>query len=283
MKILVILILIAIGVFLFRRTQRLAKEEQEASQPKSAPITPVVPREEVPSSPAAEPEQMEPVDLAVVTPVVETVIEVEAELMPRDPEYVQSAINISVDIDTDIIEVDIPATHNEQAVIILGSTDVDEQTEAAGVDVLKAEIQTAAPVATGAQAPGDWANVTLMRAFKEYQAATSVNERYSALQNMVGECYKQRKSADYRNYGAQLVQEYIALFQAVTAEQGKTAELKSTGFLHLATLLNDTQAFDAAIALCRKALEFGLSDGTVTGFEGRIARIEKAQTKAATT
>ena len=100
---------------------------------------------------------------------------------------------------------------------------------------------------------------------------------------MVGECYKQRKSADYLNYGAQLAQEYIALFQAVTAEQGKTAELKSAGFLHLATLLNDTQAFDAAIVLCRKALEFGLSDGTVTGFEGRISRIEKAQTKAAMT
>ena len=282
MKILIVFVLIAIGVFLFRRTQRLAKKEQEALKPKSAPITPVVPREEAPISSTAEPEQVESVELAVGTPVVEAVIEVEAELMPRDPKQTVNTTHISVDIDTDIIEVDIPAAHNEEAVIILGSTFVDDPSEVAGVDVLKAEVQATVPV-IGAQSPGDWANVTLKRAFEEYQAATSVSDRYSALQNMVGECYKQRKSADYLNYGAQLAQEYIALFQAVTAEQGKTAELKSAGFLHLATLLNDTQAFDAAIGLCRKALEFGLSDGTVTGFEGRIARIEKAQTKAATT
>ena len=282
MKILIVFVLIAIGVFLFRRTQRLAKKEQEALKPKSAPITPVVPREEAPISSTAEPEQVESVELAVGTPVVEAVIEVEAELMPRDPKQTVNTTHISVDIDTDIIEVDIPAAHNEEAVIILGSTFVDDPSEVAGVDVLKAEVQVTVPV-IGAQSPGDWANVTLKRAFEEYQAATSVSDRYSALQNMVGECYKQRKSADYLNYGAQLAQEYIALFQAVTAEQGKTAELKSAGFLHLATLLNDTQAFDAAIVLCRKALEFGLSDGTVTGFEGRISRIEKAQTKAAMT
>ena len=282
MKILIVFVLIAIGVFLFRRTQRLAKKEQEALKPKSAPITPVVPREEAPISSTAEPEQVESVELAVGTPVVEAVIEVEAELMPRDPKQTVNTTHISVDIDTDIIEVDIPAAHNEEAVIILGSTFVDDPSEVAGVDVLKAEVQATVPV-IGAQAPGDWANVTLKRDFEEYQAATSVSDRYSALQNMVGECYKQRKSADYLNYGAQLAQEYIALFQAVTAEQGKTAELKSAGFLHLATLLNDTQAFDAAIVLCRKALEFGLSDGTVTGFEGRISRIEKAQTKAAMT
>ncbi|MGI2024627.1 hypothetical protein [Shewanella glacialipiscicola] len=282
MKILIVFVLIAIGVFLFRRTQRLAKKEQEALKPKSAPITPVVPREEAPISSTAEPEQVESVELAVGTPVVEAVIEVEAELMPRDPKQTVNTTHISVDIDTDIIEVDIPAAHNEEAVIILGSTFVDDPSEVAGVDVLKAEVQATVPV-IGAQSPGDWANVTLKRDFEEYQAATSVSDRYSALQNMVGECYKQRKSADYLNYGAQLAQEYIALFQAVTAEQGKTAELKSAGFLHLATLLNDTQAFDAAIVLCRKALEFGLSDGTVTGFEGRISRIEKAQTKAAMT
>lgn len=282
MKILIVFVLIAIGVFLFRRTQRLAKEEQEALKPKSAPITPVVPREEAPISSTAEPEQVESVELAVATPVVEAVIEVEAELMPRDPKQLVNTTHISVDIDTDIIEVDIPAAHNEEAVIILGSTFVDDPSEVAGVDVIKAEVQATVPV-IGALAPGDWTNVTLKRAFEEYQAATSVSDRYSALQNMVGECYKQRKSADYLNYGAQLAQEYIALFQAATAEQGKTAELKSAGFLHLATLLNDTQAFDAAIVLCRKALEFGLSDGTVTGFEGRISRIEKAQTKAAMT
>lgn len=283
MKILVVFILIAVGVFLFLRAQRLAKEEQEAMKPKSTTVKPVVPTEEVPISSAAEPEP-EPVEPEPVEPAedarvveVEPVIEVEAELMPRET---NEPANISVALDTDIIEVDIPAAHNEEAVIILGTTPTDEQADTEG-DV-KTEAEPASNTRSEVGAPGAWANVTLVRAFEEYQGATSASARYTALQNMVAECYKQRKSADYLNYGAQLAEEYIALFQAASAEQGKDTELKSSGFLHLATLLNDTQAFDAAIVICRKALALGLSDGTVTGFEGRINRIEKAQAKAAT-
>ncbi|WP_413490294.1 hypothetical protein [Shewanella baltica] len=281
MKILVVFILIAVGVFLFLRAQRLAKEEQEAMKPKSTTVKPVVPTEEVPISSAAEPERVEPepVEQAEDTRVVEVepVIEVEAELMPRETD---DPANISVALDTDIIEVDIPAAHNEEAVIILGTTPTDEQADTEG-DV-KTEAEPASSKRSEVGAPGAWANVTLVRAFEEYQGATSASARYTALQNMVAECYKQRKSADYLNYGAQLAEEYVALFQAASAEQGKDTELKSSGFLHLATLLNDTQAFDAAIVICRKALALGLSDGTVTGFEGRINRIEKAQAKAAT-
>lgn len=275
MKIIVVFILIAVGVFLFLRAQRLAKEEQEAMKPKSTTVKPVVPTEEVPISSAAEPERVEPepVEQAEDTRVVEVepVIEVEAELMPRET---NEPANISVELDTDIIEVDIPAAHNEEAVIILGTTPTDEQAD------VKTEAEPASSKRSEVGAPGAWANVTLVRAFEEYQGATSASARYTALQNMVAECYKQRKSADYLNYGAQLAEEYVALFQAASAEQGKDTELKSSGFLHLATLLNDTQAFDAAIVICRKALALGLSDGTVTGFEGRINRIEKAQAKA---
>jgi hypothetical protein len=277
MKILVVFILIAVGVFLFLRAQRLAKEEQEAMKPKSTSVKPVVPPEEAPIFSAAEPERVEPEPVKRVEDTgvaeVEPVIEVEAELMPRETE---SPASISVALDTDIIEVDIPAAHNEEAVIILGATPADEQADT------QDDAEPASNTRSEVGAPGAWANVTLVRAFEEYQGATSASARYTALQNMIAECYKQRKSADYLNYGAQLAEEYIALFQAASAEQGKDTELKSSGFLHLATLLNDTQAFDAAIVICRKALELGLSDGTVTGFEGRINRIEKAQTKATT-
>lgn len=279
MKVIVVLILIAVGVFLFLRAQRLAKEEQEAMKPKSTTVKPVVPTEEAPISSAAEPERVEsePVEQAEAPRMVEVepVIEVEAELMPRETD---DPANISVEIDTDIIEVDIPAAHNEEAVIILGTTPTDEQTDSQ--EDVKVEAEPASSTRSEVVAPGVWANVTLVRAFEEYQSAVSASARYTALQNMVAECYKQRKSADYLNYGAQLTEEYIALFQEANAEQDKNTELKSSGFLQLATLLNDTQAFDAAIVICRKALELGLSDGTVTGFEGRINRIEKAQAKA---
>lgn len=280
MKILVVFILIVVGVFLFRRAQRLAKEEQaarmskEAAEKSVAEVTSIDSAAEVVAN--DEPEQSvikqtEPLNVTTV----------EAELLPRES---QEQIN-HTEITEDIIDVDMPAAHNKDAVIILGEAPAEPEalTSAAATEpVIPESVIPASTQPMDIATPGSWGNITLQRAFEEYQQATSVLERYTALQNIIAECYKQRKSADYLNYGAQLAQPYLLLFRDACAEQGKDVELKTSGFLHLATLLNDTQAFDAAIALCREALTLGLSDGTVTGFEGRISRIEKAQAKATT-
>lgn len=285
MKILVVFILIVVGVFLFRRAQRLAKEEQaarmskEAAEKSVADVTSIDSTAEVVANDEPEPsviKQAEPVSVTTV----------EAELLPRES---QEQIN-HTEITEDIIDVDMPAAHNKDAVIILGEAPAESETltSAAATEPAMAEPvipESVTPASTSPMdiaTPGPWGNITLQRAFEEYQQSASVLERYTALQNIIAECYKQRKSADYLNYGAQLAQPYLLLFRDACAEQGKGVELKTTGFLHLATLLNDTQAFDAAIALCREALTLGLSDGTVTGFEGRISRIEKAQAKATT-
>lgn len=280
MKILVVFILIVVGVFLFRRAQRLAKEEQaarmskEAAEKSVAEVTSIDSTVEVVAN--DEPKQSvikqtEPLNVTTV----------EAELLPRES---QEQIN-HTEITEDIIDVDMPAAHNKDAVIILGEAPAEPEalTSAAATEpVIPESVISASTQPMDIATPGSWGNITLQRAFEEYQQAASVLERYTALQNIIAECYKQRKSADYLNYGAQLAQPYLLLFRDACAEQGKDVELKTSGFLHLATLLNDTQAFDAAIALCREALTLGLSDGTVTGFEGRISRIEKAQAKATT-
>lgn len=280
MKILVVFILIVVGVFLFRRAQRLAKEEQaarmskEAAEKSVAEVTSIYSTVEVVAN--DEPKQSvikqaEPLNVTTV----------EAELLPRES---QEQIN-HTEITENIIDVDMPAAHNKDAVIILGEAPAEPEalTSAAATEpVIPESVIPASTQPMDIATPGSWGNITLQRAFEEYQQATSVLERYTALQNIIAECYKQRKSADYLNYGAQLAQPYLLLFRDACTEQGKDVELKTSGFLHLATLLNDTQAFDAAIVLCREALTLGLSDGTVTGFEGRISRIEKAQAKATT-
>jgi len=279
MKILVVFILIVVGVFLFRRAQRLAKEEQvarvskEAAEKSVADVTSVDSMAEVVANDLNQSviEQAEPVGITTV----------EAELLPRES---QEQIN-HTEIIEDIIDVDMPAAHNKDAVIILGEAPAEPEvlTSAATTEpVIPESVIPASTQPMDIATPGSWGNITLQRAFEEYQQAASVLERYTALQNIIAECYKQRKSADYLNYGAQLAQPYLLLFRDACTEQGKDVELKTSGFLHLATLLNDTQAFDAAIVLCREALTLGLSDGTVTGFEGRISRIEKAQAKATT-
>ncbi|GGI87826.1 hypothetical protein GCM10007978_26980 [Shewanella hanedai] len=110
----------------------------------------------------------------------------------------------------------------------------------------------------------------------EYRGASDTSVKHQALLAAIGECYKQRKQAEYADYGAGLTPDYLELFASLASPSSE----KGAGFMHLSTLLNDTGRFDEAISVCQKATSYGLSDGTVTGFEGRIVRIEKAKAKA---
>ncbi|MFB2650765.1 hypothetical protein [Shewanella mangrovisoli] len=304
MKVVVVFILIAIGVFLFRRAQRLAKEEQEAMMAKKST--------EKTRDTSASPDEAEPTPDIAPAATNESADASEAkapevELMPRDVEPASR-----VEISEDIIDVELPAASNEKSVIILAdvhSADADKdstipkdeapvtqaseaQEEPVVVDTpvkAKESAESSPEVASTRLAKdeplaalGSWANVTLQRAVEEYQSAETAQARYNALQNVIAECYKQRKSPEYLAYGAALHELYLVLFHSANAEKPKDLELKTPGFMQLATLLNDTQDFDKAIALCQEAIKLGLTDGTVTGFEGRISRIEKAQAKAAT-
>ncbi|MFV0596406.1 hypothetical protein [Shewanella sp.] len=304
MKVVVVFILIAIGVFLFRRAQRLAKEEQEAMMAKKSTEQ----TRDTSASPDAAELTSDLVPPATNESEVASAAKApEVELMPRDVEPSRR-----VELSEDIIDVEIPASTNEKTVIILadGNKDAEitplvsteDETPAANAAEEKEEPvaveaptnveenKMVAPEAASTSlakdeslaALGSWANVTLQRAAEEYQSAETALARYNALQNVIAECYKQRKSAEYLAYGAAQHGLYLALFHSANAEKPKELELKTTGFMQLATLLNDTQDFDKAITLCQEAIALGLSDGTVTGFEGRISRIEKAQAKAAT-
>lgn len=299
MKVLVVFILIAIGVFLFRRAQRLAKEEQEAMMAKKSTEK----TRDTSASPAVTESVPEDAHSTTKAP--------EVEFMPRDVEPASR-----VEISEDIIDVDISASTNSDSLIIVAdvhSTDDKEATTAQPVSpkdeapVTKASEAQEEPIVVDSPVKakestesspevanthlvkddslaelGPWANVTLQRAAEEYQSAETAQARYNALQNVIAECYKQRKSPEYLAYGAALHGLYLALFHSANAEKPKDLELKTPGFMQLATLLNDTQDFDKAIALCQEAIKLGLTDGTVTGFEGRISRIEKAQAKVVT-
>jgi predicted Zn finger-like uncharacterized protein len=52
-------------------------------------------------------------------------------------------------------------------------------------------------------------------------------------------------------------------------------------FRQLATLLTEQQRFDKAIEVCQQAIGFGLFDGMQGGFEGRIERIRRKQSRPA--
>ncbi|RTR30145.1 hypothetical protein EKG39_16040 [Shewanella atlantica] len=122
-----------------------------------------------------------------------------------------------------------------------------------------------------------WANAKLSQALSDYRSSTGKAVKHQALLGAIAECYKQRKQSEYCAYGAGLTAEYLTVFSELESPSSE----KGVGFMHLSTLLNDSGRFDSAIGVCHKAIEYGLLDGTVTGFEGRITRIEKAKAKAA--
>ncbi|MCL1140588.1 hypothetical protein [Shewanella pneumatophori] len=148
-----------------------------------------------------------------------------------------------------------------------------------------ASVEVEPAVSTGSQTQADlsWANPKLTKSISELDVATDAPAEHLAISAAIAECYKQRKQAEYVQYGAGLSQPYLEVFAAfvkgVKAEN-PDAEVKGTAMMHLSTLLNDNGEFDSAISICKTAIEYGLADGTVTGFEGRITRIEKAKAKA---
>ncbi len=136
----------------------------------------------------------------------------------------------------------------------------------------------------GAEVQLDWANANLTKALEQRQAATDPRETYTAVAAAISECYKQRKSQQYLIYGYSLADHFIEAFERYLAyrrEHNITTALKGTAFMQLATLAQDNGNFEHAVGICNKAIANGLTDGTVTGFEGRIRRIEKAGAKAA--
>jgi tetratricopeptide (TPR) repeat protein len=117
----------------------------------------------------------------------------------------------------------------------------------------------------------------------QYAAADGVIARHETLLVVVAECYKQRKNNHYLQFGQRFAEAYPQLYRESLAALQKAdpkAELKGVGFMQLSTLCTDSGHYELAIDLCQQALELGLDDGTVTGFDGRIKRIEKTRLKA---
>jgi hypothetical protein len=130
---------------------------------------------------------------------------------------------------------------------------------------------------------GDWASESFLQQVDAANNANDLQSQHNGLASVINHCYKMRKQSDYCQYGAALQLTYVGLYRSLHQQyvsQKSTDEIKSPAFMQLSTLLNDVGQFDEAIKVCEQALEYQLTDGTVTGFDGRIKRIEKAKTKA---
>lgn len=236
MEYIAIILLVVLGIYLYNRAKKLAEDEQEQS-----------------SMPAEK----------------EIFDESEADdTQGTDVNSVQEA-RIS-DAETAEMSVDSKA----EGLVAEEKTADKTESELASSELEPAENEP--KVATVAVTDESWANEKLTLALSEYRGASDNTIKHVGLLGAIAECYKQRKQAQYKEYGAALSSYYLSLFAVLESPSSH----KGVGFMHLSTLLNDCGEFDSAIDVCRKAIEYGLSDGTVTGFEGRIIRIEKAKAKS---
>ena len=67
------------------------------------------------------------------------------------------------------------------------------------------------------------------------------------------------------------LREFPDIAPALKEDMGGTLPRVSV-FQNYSTVLTEVEEYDKAMSICNKAIEYGLHDGTKSGFEGRIAK-----------
>ncbi|WP_351015373.1 hypothetical protein [Shewanella sp. AC91-MNA-CIBAN-0169] len=319
MKVILTVILIAIALYLYRRTQAVAKQERdktdrnatshsssEVAQPlTAADDTTMAESEHVVMDKSAADEvltevtvktdelilvDVDPVDefsekpTAPVEQVCEPVDAVKIAPEPTKPKTPKSESIVTEVVSAPEVAPKDVATANENK----ASENKANVSNADAEPKVSATAEVDAPSDQGLslslnRVEGDWASESFLQQVDAANNANDLQSQHNGLASVINHCYKMRKQSDYCQYGAALQLTYVGLYRSLHQQyvsQKSTDEIKSPAFMQLSTLLNDVGQFDEAIKVCEQALEYQLTDGTVTGFEGRIKRIEKAKTKA---
>lgn len=124
-----------------------------------------------------------------------------------------------------------------------------------------------------------WTSQDLGRMLAARSKPTHPVDRHFLLMGIVRLAYSRRDEPEMRRLcletGAQHLAEFDAIAPVLAADMGGTLPRVPT-FAHLATLLAEDGRFDEAVAVCERAITFGLRDGTKGDYPARIARIRKA-------
>lgn len=128
-----------------------------------------------------------------------------------------------------------------------------------------------------------WTQGNLDEILSVINEETNPIDRHFLLQRIVKETYSDREDPKMRNLCRRVAQHHLDEFPeiapALKKDMGGTLPRVST-FQHYATVLTEDGEFERAVEVCQQAMDFGLHDGTKTGFEGRIERIRRKQEKA---
>jgi len=123
-----------------------------------------------------------------------------------------------------------------------------------------------------------WISDNLERMLKVTSLKTNLVNRHFLLQSIVEKTYKLRAQETYKDLCLEYAKIHISEFNNIESALKKDMNgvlPRVSTFQHYATLLTEIGEYEKAISVCRKAIEYGLNDGTKSNYEGRIERIKK--------
>lgn len=114
---------------------------------------------------------------------------------------------------------------------------------------------------------------------KNLKTETDPWARHLLYSRTIETAYRKRKTdSDAHDTVVTLAQAYLDEFKdlkdAVFSNLGEGPKV-IPGVRMFAIVLEEDEAFDRAVEVCRKALDHGMDDGTKAGFAGRIERLNK--------
>ena len=132
-------------------------------------------------------------------------------------------------------------------------------------------------------------SVSLPETIDELKRALADNEkpnsrRHFVYKELIESLYKERnESAETMDslikYGFAHLAELEKLMPEVQASLGFSFLPRVSTFVRLATALTEQMRYDEAIEVCQIGIAKGYEDGTKGGFESRVERIRKKQTR----
>jgi len=128
-----------------------------------------------------------------------------------------------------------------------------------------------------------WTSLDLDAMLLALSTPTNPIDRHFLLQSIVQTTYKSRKDPKMHGVFLEIARQHTQEFSKLTTALRQEFDgvlPRVVTFQYLATVLAEDGELDEAIKVCQTAIQYGLHDGTKTGFEGRIQRIRKKQQAA---
>ncbi|MCH8493187.1 MAG: hypothetical protein LAT53_08140 [Idiomarina sp.] len=206
-------------------------------------------------------------------PVTKSSAQIEAEVAEKEQTIAEKAATVAENVESSAKKAKSSAKKTAKKTVKKAapksvSTDVDPVIDSGNASQ---------PSPIGAELPDEIASPVA-----ELEKSKDPLARHRLYQQITESSYKHRTDAAWRQISKTFSNQHISEFADIVkplkkANGGSLPQVLT--FQNYATLLAEDKQYDEAIAVCEKALEFGLDDKTKTGFAGRIERIRKQKAK----